>query len=234
VKLWEVATGKPVTELHGHAGSVVALLFAPDGRMLASGATDHTTLLWDLRLPRLFPSAGRPAKLDAGERQRAWNDLAGQDPHVAYEALARLQADSAASVAFVGRCLQPVPAPRAEQVEKWVKDLGAPSFEVRDRATSQLRLLGRLAEPALRRAVEAKPELEALRRLERLLAGLGHDEIGLSGERLRAHRAVQLLEIIGTPEARRVLERLAAGAERAAETGMARSALRRFAEQPRP
>jgi hypothetical protein len=233
VKLWEVATGKPVTELRGHAGSVVALLFAPDGRMLASGATDHTTLLWDVRLPRLFPPAGRPAKLDAGERLGAWNDLAGQDPHIAYQALARLQTDSAASVAFVGQRLQPVPAPRAEQVEKWVKDLGDPSFDVRDRATLQLRLLGRLAEPALRRAVEAKPELEALRRLERLLAELGHDEIGLSGEQLRTHRAVQLLEIIGTPEARRVLERLAAGAERAAETGMARSALRRVAEQPR-
>jgi hypothetical protein len=202
--------------------------------MLASGATDHTTLLWDVRVPRLFALAGKPGKLDAGARQRAWNDLAGQDAHAAYEALARLADDAPESVAFVGKRLEPVPAPQAGQVEQWVKDLDDGRFEVRERATGQLRLLGRSAEPALRRAALAKPSLEARLRLERLLAELGSDEIGLTGALLRHSRAVQLLEIIGTPEARRVLQRLAAGADLAAETDMARSALLRFPEPMRP
>jgi hypothetical protein len=232
VQLWEVATGKPIAELRGHGGSIVGLLFAPDGQVLASGATDHTTLLWDVRVPRLF--AGKAVKLDAGERRRAWKDLAGQDAHVAYQALARLAADPAESVALVGQHLKPVQAPPPRQVEQWVQDLGDRKFDVRERATVQLRQLGRVAEPALRHAVEAGASLEALRRLERLLAELGNDELGLTGERLRKARAVQLLEIIGTPAARRALERLASGAERAAETEMARAALRRFPNPPRP
>jgi hypothetical protein len=234
VQLWEVATGKPIAELRGHTGGIVGLLFAPNGQMLASGATDHTTLLWDVRVPRLFASAGKRLEPDAGERLRAWKDLAGEDAHVAYQALARLAADPAESVALVGQRLKPVQAPPARQVEQWVQGLGDRKFDVRERATVQLRRLGRVAEPALRHAVEASPSLEALRRLERLLAELGNDELGLSGERLRKHRAVQLLEIIGTPAARRVLERLAGGVERAAETEMARAALRRFPKPPRP
>jgi WD40 repeat protein len=231
VKLWEVATGKPITELRGHAGEVTALRFAPNSRILATGGTDHTTLLWDVRVPRLFASAGKSGKLDADERQRAWNDLAGQDAHAAYQALARLAADPAASVAFVGERLQPVRAPEARQVEKWIKDLDDDSFAVRDRASAELRRQGRLVEPALRQAVAARPGPEVLHRLELLLSELGNEEIGLTGERLRAYRAVQLLEIVGTPEARRALERLATGAERAAETQMARSALLRVPKE---
>jgi hypothetical protein len=61
-----------------------------------------------------------------------------------------------------------------------------------------------------------------------LLGELGNEELGLSGERLRASRAVQLLEITDTPAARQVLEGLATGAELAAGTDMAKSALRRL------
>jgi hypothetical protein len=228
VKLWEVVTGKPITELRGHAGEVVSLCFAPNSRILATGGTDHTTLLWDMRVPRLLASAGKAGKPDADERRQAWEDLAGQDAHAAYQALARLAADPAASVALVGERLPPVPSPEAKQVDKWLKDLDDDSFAVRERASAELRRQGRLVEPALRRAVAARPGPEVLKRLELLLAELGNEEIGLSGERLRSYRAVQLLEIVGTPEARRALERLAAGAERAAETQMARSALLRL------
>jgi hypothetical protein len=91
-----------------------------------------------------------------------------------------------------------------------------------------LRRQGRLVEPALSQALAAKPSLEAAQRIELLLGEFGNEEFGLTGERLRTHRAVQFLEIVGTPEARRVLERLATGAERAAETQLARSALLRL------
>jgi hypothetical protein len=49
-----------------------------------------------------------------------------------------------------------------------------------------------------------------------------------SGETLRRLRAISVLEKIGTPEARRVLEQLASGLEGARETHDAKATIRRL------
>jgi WD40 repeat protein len=46
VILWEVATGKQIAKLEGHAGGVFCVAFAPDGKALAS-ASGHNVILWD-------------------------------------------------------------------------------------------------------------------------------------------------------------------------------------------
>jgi RNA polymerase sigma factor (sigma-70 family) len=48
VRLWDVATGKPLHECAGHAGDVKHIVFAPDGKMLATGGGDQTVRLWDV------------------------------------------------------------------------------------------------------------------------------------------------------------------------------------------
>ena len=46
LKVWEVATRRPIGRLNGHANFCVSLDFSPDGRLLASGSRDGTAILW--------------------------------------------------------------------------------------------------------------------------------------------------------------------------------------------
>jgi hypothetical protein len=82
-----------------------------------------------------------------------------------------------------------------------------------------------LVEGALRRALEAKPSLEVERRLRILLGKIERIQLP---ETLRAVRAVEALEHIGTPEAKRVLQGLARGVPEAWQTREAHDALERL------
>ena len=85
--------------------------------------------------------------------------------------------------------------------------------------------MGELAAPALRTALEGEPSAEARRRIEEVLNKTGN--IAPRGEMLRALRAVAVLELIDTAEARGVLHDLAKGAEGASVTRAAKEALDR-------
>ncbi|BAU09022.1 NB-ARC domain-containing protein [Fischerella sp. NIES-3754] len=48
IHFWQVADGKQLLILRGHANWVVSLAFSPDSRTLASGSSDCTVKLWDV------------------------------------------------------------------------------------------------------------------------------------------------------------------------------------------
>lgn len=62
IKLWNVASGKNIATLKGHAGLgsiedigkgvVSSVAFSPDGRMLAAGIWDNTIKLWNVKMIR--------------------------------------------------------------------------------------------------------------------------------------------------------------------------------------
>jgi hypothetical protein len=94
------------------------------------------------------------------------------------------------------------PDPKA--LARWLVDLDDDAFETRENATRELARYGRSVEADLRRAKATTQSVEVLLRLDALLARL--DE-GFKGDDLvRGQRAVAVLELAATPEARAVLE----------------------------
>jgi hypothetical protein len=95
----------------------------------------------------------------------------------------------------------------------------------RRQALQELEKIGEPASAAIRRALASGPPLEVRLRLGPLLEAL--DARPPSRDRLRAVRALQVLEGAGTPQARRILKGLARGAPDAELTQEAAAALRR-------
>jgi hypothetical protein len=113
-------------------------------------------------------------------------------------------------------------------LRQWIADLDSDTFATREKATQELEKLGRAVEASLRAALAADPPLEAKRRLEALLDRLG-TEAALTPEQQRDVRAVRVLEVAGTPEAKKVLEALAKGSRSWWVVREAKAALERLA-----
>ncbi len=223
VRLWEVLTGQERGRFLGHQGEVYALAFSSDGRRLASGGNDTSVLLWDVT--GLYTTDPLPEPSNPSDFSTLWRDLGASDAALAYHALWRLVAAGNRAVVFLkahARPVQPIPA---ETITRWIKDLDNDQFAVRQRAAQDLEDAAELAESALRQALKQKPSLEVRRRVERLLNTLAQNQ---SPERLRGLRAIEVLENIGTPEARRSLKELAGGVPVARLTREAKAALKRL------
>ncbi len=218
--LWDTATGTRRATFGGHRGTVTAVAFSPDGGALISAAQDGTLLIWDVA--RLVAKPAPEALTDA-DRESLWVDLTAADARVAGKAMRRLAGHPQQAAALLGQKLKPAAAPRG-LLAKRVADLDDARAKVREAATRQLKELAEMAEPALRACLAAGPTLEQRRRIELILAGL--DAPITDPGKLRALRAVELLAVIGTPEAVALLRRLASGADGAYETREARAALR--------
>ncbi|HYT88357.1 MAG TPA: hypothetical protein VEL76_06525, partial [Gemmataceae bacterium] len=226
--LIDPSTGRELHRLHGHEGHVTCLRFSPGGRLLASGSSDTTTLLWDLKGVR----PEEKVRLSAKELAERWADLARDDAPKAYQAIQQLSKDPEQTTAWLAKQLRPAVGVAKDTIRRLLVDLDSKEFAVREKATRELLRHGEVAEFALRELLAGQPSLEVRRRAEGILAKLEERSIKPppipSGEALRQLRALEILERLGTPTARRILERLAQGALEAPLTREARAALRRL------
>jgi dipeptidyl aminopeptidase/acylaminoacyl peptidase len=224
VRLWEVATGKERRRFAGHWGSVRTVTFSPDGKLLVTAGDDTTALVWDVTGP---VRPGPTAPLNDPALAALWTELGEADAARAYDALCTLIGNPRSALPFLsGRLRRAAPANPAE-LRRLVTELDHGHFAVRRDAEHKLARWGEQAGRALREAREGKLTLEARKRIDGLLERL--NEPPTNPDRLRWLRAMEALEHIGTPEARRILEELARGAPEAGLTREAKGSLQRLA-----
>jgi len=208
IRLWDVLTGKAVHAFSGHRGLVYAVAFSSDGRTLASAGRDATILIWDMA--EAF--APRPSKLPMkdDELRELWTSLGGNDEWKAWQAIYALAQAPTQSGVFIEEKFFP---PWLEKmIQPLIVELDHPSYQVRERASQELKELNRTAELFLKGALTKPLSLETRRRVERLLVALAKSPQTIPPGEYRAKmRAILVLERIGTPQARDVLGKLAAG-----------------------
>jgi WD40 repeat protein len=229
VRLSEVATGKERRRLAGHvpaAAGVRALHFTRDGRQLISGGADTTCLVWDLMGPDGWGD-DPPPPLDEQALADCWQQLRSADAAKAYVALRRLAGDPARAVPYLRQQLRPIAAPDGKRVARLLGDLDSEDFDARDAATRELEKTGDAVLAAVRKALAANPSLETGRRLKQLVFKLD----AMTETRLQAMRAIEALEIMGSADARLLLEALAGGAPGAHQTHEAQASAARLAKR---
>ena len=229
VHLWDFAAGEEFQHLTGHQGSVSCLAFSPDGKTLASGSSDTTALVWDLTSLRSHGPVGKTS-VTPSDLERPWRDLGSEDAAEAFHALQRMVQVPEQSLALLQKQVQLVHPVDTRQIGRLISQLDDKEFDKRADAERELAKLGELAEAQLRGALSAHPSAEVRRRVERLLPKLEGPKT--RPDQLRAIRVVEILEHIGSSEARGFLKTLAQGAPQALQTREAKQAVDRLKRLP--
>jgi WD40 repeat protein len=216
VRVFELATGG----LRGqHEEETERIAYAPDGRTLATlCAGDHLFRFWDLR----NTAKGATWKIEPQERERLWNDLASKDASVGFSSLLRLENAPTAALDIL-RQLRRVPPIPPVRLARLVEQLDDDEFATREAAMRELEGLGVVPEALLRREAERPRSSESGTRATHLLDKLTR----FQKERIRHARGVEILEAIGTADAKKILAHLAGGHAGLVETEDARAALAR-------
>jgi WD40 repeat protein len=220
--MWELLTEQEHHQTGDPSRTTDCLAVDPGGRRVVSAVHAGMVFLWD---PTGLQGQDRKVmRLDEAELERRWEHLA-RGPVEAYEAIWKLSVVPGQALPLFEKHLRPVRDGSAKQIANWVVDLESDRFKVRDQAMRELEQVGDVAEGELQRALKKTRSLDAQRRIEHLLAGA---KLPRDPEHLRQLRMVEALEIIGSAEARKLLQRLAGGFPEARLTREARTALERM------
>jgi WD40 repeat protein len=213
LRLWEVSTGRELSQRQG-LGVYASAEFGPDLRTAFAAAPGATVLVCDL-LPPGGPRPGPPAAL--------WADLASRDGPTVYRATRTLWDQPTAAVALLREKL-PLSKVDEKRVGQLMAALDDDAFAERERAQRELADLGAPVLPPLKKLDTGGGSPEVRRRLRDIFEALALRE----EPQPRWSRAVQVLELAATAEARQLLRDWAAGARTLALAGEARAALERL------
>jgi hypothetical protein len=169
-----------------------------------------------------------PHPLSAEELEAFWKTMGDSDVLKAHAAACALAGHPDQVVLFLEKRLWPMASEEIQHLKQLLDELGDDRFAVREAAEQELEKRGEDAMFLLRPGAR-NPDysLEARRRVRRIMERV--EVHGWpAGETLRSLWAVELLEHLATPTARRLLERLGHGAPDAWLTQEAKASLARM------
>jgi hypothetical protein len=196
----ELASGSVRRRLKGHVALITGLTFGPGSRLLVSVSRDTTALVWDV----YAPLDTRPPGLTT-----LWDDLASLDGEKVHAAMVAALRTPEEAVAVLKKKLRPAEAMKPEVLARWIDQLVDDDTAVRERAAAALIDLDEAAAPALRRVLAGSPAPQLRHALESVLNRIQGPVT--SPATLQVLRAVELLTVADTHEARVLLEALARG-----------------------
>jgi DNA-directed RNA polymerase specialized sigma24 family protein len=127
------------------------------------------------------------------------------------------------TVSWLREQIAPVPTVAAAWIAERITELDSDSFAVRASAMRELEKKGEAVETALRKALENRPSPEVQRRLRQLLKNRDR-------ETLRVLRGLEVLEHLGTPEAKQLLQQIGSGMAGARRTQEAKACFLRLSK----
>jgi WD40 repeat protein len=229
LRLGELRTGRLLREKPGLEQGISSITASADGRLLVTGLNNGTALVWDIS--DLLTVKSEPTRISPpGPPDAVWQCLAGTDAVKAHETIASLVAHPEAALELLRPRLKTESPPDSQKIARLIVQLEDRRYPRREEATRELARMGTAAETLLKKALDGNPSLDARRRIESILAGLGL--LVLTAEQVRGVRAVEGLEQIGNSEARRLLEQLAAGPPDLRVTQEAKASLGRLGQRP--
>ncbi len=208
VQLWELETLKLRRLFISDKGFTWAVAFAPDGKSIITGGDDTIVRQWDVTDGWGADDPKRPALKEA-DLERYWKDLGSVDGSVAFTAVWALAAAPRQSLPLLGKRLKtekPRPIDK-KHINDLIGQLDDDSFDVREKAAEELSQSGPGIHELLAAALMESKSPEQRTRLESLLTKIGDDR--LTPEELRVLRGKEVLQKIGSDEARSVLKELA-------------------------
>jgi hypothetical protein len=241
IYLFEAATGRKRAEFEGGA-TVLSVAFSPCGLMLGSEGYDAAPLIWDVT-QQILAAKKPPPAFSANDLDGCWNDLAGggafktgwvdmraQDAAKAWQAICALTIRPEQSVPFLKKRLPAKPKLEPKQEARLQDELENGDVATRERAVKKLAEIGPPALPFLHKLGRSGINADAKRRIAKLLGEPG--KAGLLTEEARCRYAIEVLEYVGTPQAKEVLLAQAEGEPGSPVTQDAKSALSRLGKLP--
>ncbi len=221
-RVYETASGLMVRD-YSEALSAERICWLPRSLQFVTGHADGTALVWSLENDA--KKIEQTAKLSQTELDSLWDDLVSDSASVAFKAIGVFRGFPAQSAPFLTERLKALRDFGDADADRLFRNLDSDQFTVRQKAVRDLQRWGLSARASIQKALTSNPSANKKELLEKLLSGMSKRDYVL--EHLRAIRAIQALELVGTDAARKAIQCLAKEAQPAFVADPARMALAR-------